>query len=114
MSDEALARLCLEGLTRLNPALAHRYLGLGGRPAHADRLSVYLNAYEDDRKRFGQSTGINVLYSIGRNGEFAHTIMEDIYWRSLRQVEAIDGYLRGATPPREAGRSWPPHHRQAA
>ena len=113
MSDEALARLCLEGLTRLNPALAHRYLGLGGVLRTPIAYPVYLNAYEDDRKRFGQSTGIDGLYSIGRNGEFAHILMEDIYWRSLRQVEAIDGYLRGAAPPREAGRSWPPH-RQAA
>ena len=43
---------------------------------------MYLKEYEDDRRRFEQSTGIAGLYSVGRNGEFAHILMEDVYWRT--------------------------------
>ena len=33
-------------------------------------------------KSFEQSTNIENLLSIGRNGEFSHMFMEDVYWRT--------------------------------
>jgi protoporphyrinogen/coproporphyrinogen III oxidase len=52
---------------------------------------VFLNKYEADRVALEQSTGIAGLYSIGRNGEFSHLLMEDVYWRTqikMREVRA--------------------------
>jgi hypothetical protein len=54
---------------------------------------VFLNEYEPARQRFAHSTGIAGLYSIGRNGEFAHILMEDIYWRTLRAMRQLAGEL---------------------
>ena len=73
-----------------------RFLG-----AHVARTPIaypiFLNEYEADRQRFERSTGVDGLYSIGRNGEFAHILMEDIYWRTLRRMERVmvDGVGRG-------------------
>ncbi|MEJ7700844.1 MAG: hypothetical protein WKF71_14520 [Pyrinomonadaceae bacterium] len=36
-------------------------------------------------RNFEQSTGIENLLSIGRNGEFAHIFMEDVYWRTRKK-----------------------------
>ena len=51
----------------------------------ARRIASQLST-EDDRQRLEQGTGVEGLYSIGRNGEFAHILMEDAYWRTLRRV----------------------------
>ncbi len=50
---------------------------------------VFLNEYETARKDFEKSTGIENLLSIGRNGEFAHIFMEDVYWRTGRKVRQL-------------------------
>ena len=50
---------------------------------------MYLNEYEESRQLFRDSTGVKGLYSIGRNGEFAHILMEDVYWRTLAKVRRI-------------------------
>ena len=47
---------------------------------------VFLNEYEKDRQDFEQSTHIKNLLSIGRNGEFAHKFMENVYWRTRKKV----------------------------
>ena len=61
---------------------------------------VYLAAYEERRQRFARDTGVAGLYSVGRNGEFAHLLMEDVYWRTLRKTAAIADYvLEGARHP---------------
>jgi hypothetical protein len=49
---------------------------------------VFHRSYEADRQRLERGTGIAGLLSIGRNGEFDHILMEDIYWRTLAKVEA--------------------------
>jgi hypothetical protein len=46
-----------------------------------------LNTYEKERQDFEQSTNIDNLLSIGRNGEFAHRFMEDIYWRTRKKIK---------------------------
>ena len=43
---------------------------------------VYSLDYEEDRQRFERGTGIEGLFSVGRNGEFRHILMEDVYWRT--------------------------------
>ena len=96
MSDEALAEICLEGLCRIYPHLHARYRGAGGLLRTAIAYPVYLAKYEKHRQAFAQSSGVEGLYSIGRNGEFAHILMEDIYWRTLKRTAEISDYLQRA------------------
>ena len=41
------------------------------------------------REQFAESTGIEGLYSVGRNGEFGHWLMEDVYWRTRRRIRPL-------------------------
>ena len=59
---------------------------------------VFLNAYEDDRLALERSSPVAGLYSIGRNGEFAHILMEDVYWRTLSKARDIIAYLETQAP----------------
>jgi len=95
-SDEELGSRCAEHLTHLYPSLKDRYLGcavLRTPIAHP----VFLRAYEADRLALANALPIAGLHSIGRNGEFAHILMEDIYWRTLARIPRIEGAL-GARP----------------
>ena len=47
---------------------------------------VYRLDYEEQRQKFERGTGIDNLISVGRNGEFAHILMEDVYWRTRWKV----------------------------
>ena len=91
-ADEVLGERCLAHLSELFPGLRDRYLGcavLRTPIAHP----VFLNAYEQERVAFGHASPIAGLFSIGRNGEFAHILMEDVYWRTLAKVRQIGAYL---------------------
>jgi protoporphyrinogen oxidase len=96
MPEDRLSDFCLDHLEPIIPGVRRRFLG-----AHVARTPIaypiFLNEYEADRQRFERSTGVDGLYSIGRNGEFAHILMEDIYWRTLRRMERmmVDGVGRG-------------------
>jgi protoporphyrinogen oxidase len=93
-SDDNLAHLCLENLTPLIPDVKTRYLGVRVlRTPYA--YPVFLRNYEDDRLAFQQSTGIESLYSIGRNGEFDHLLTEDVYWRTLARMNQVLTSLAG-------------------
>ena len=111
MPEDRLSGLCLDHLDPLIPGVRRRFLG-----AHVVRTPIaypiLLNEYEADRQRFEQTTGVDGLYSIGRNGEFAHILMEDIYWRTLRRMHqlSVDG-ARGATTPSLASVGGGPHAR---
>ncbi|WP_244630886.1 FAD-dependent oxidoreductase [Aureimonas sp. ME7] len=95
-SDEALAKACLDGLCEIfGPSLRDRYLGAGGTIRTPVSYPVYLNAYEEERRRFALATGVKGLWSVGRNGEFAHILMEDVYWRTLSRMEEVAAYLDG-------------------
>jgi oxygen-dependent protoporphyrinogen oxidase len=88
MPDEQLAELCLERLETLIPSARRRYLGSGvlrTPVAHP----VFLREYEADRLALERGLPITGLHSIGRNGEFAHILMEDVYWRTLRKVHQL-------------------------
>ena len=78
MSDDQLAELSLEALSLIVPRIRGRYLGsqvLRTKIAYP----VFLKEYEENRKRLEEGTGVRGLYLIGRNGEFAHILMEDVY-----------------------------------
>jgi oxygen-dependent protoporphyrinogen oxidase len=94
MPDEALGESCLRYLVDLFPALRDRYLGcavLRTPVAHP----VFLNAYESERLALKDAVPIAGLYSIGRNGEFAHILMEDVYWRTISKTRQMLAFLDG-------------------
>jgi protoporphyrinogen oxidase len=84
-NDEQLGELCRDALLDLIPDIHSRYLGCRVLRTPV-AYPVYLNEYESRRKEFAESTGIAGLYCIGRNGEFAHILMEDVFWRTRRKM----------------------------
>ena len=44
---------------------------------------------KQERSNFEQSTNIENLLSVGRNGEFSHMFMEDVYWRTQKKVRNL-------------------------
>lgn len=98
MTDEQLGELCLEHISRVVPDARSRYRGCRVlRTALA--YPVFRNDYEVERRALARSTGVAGLYSIGRNGEFAHLLMEDVYWRTLRRTNELASWLDSATSP---------------
>lgn len=95
MSDEALGRLCIEALEWMVPGVGQRYLGCRVMRTPL-AYPIYHREYEEDRLRLEGGTGVGGLLSIGRNGEFAHLLMEDVYWRTKRKVARLIGELAGA------------------
>jgi protoporphyrinogen oxidase len=95
MPEDRLAELCLEHLTPIVPDVRRRFMG-----AQVLRTPiaypVFLNEYEEERQRLKRSTGVEGLYSIGRNGEFAHILMEDVYWRTLAKTRQVVRDCRAA------------------
>jgi protoporphyrinogen oxidase len=88
MSDDALGELCIEHLESLIPGVRARYLGCRVMRTPI-AYPVFALAYEDDRRELARSSGIAGLHLIGRNGEFRHDLMEDVYWRTLARTERI-------------------------
>lgn len=88
MDEAALAEMCLESLAEIVPDARARYLGYNVLRTPIS-YPVYLNEYEPARKNFERSTNIENLLSIGRNGEFAHIFMEDVYWRTQKKVRNL-------------------------
>lgn len=103
MSDSELTAICLEGLSRIAPQAHRAFIKTGGVLKTPAAYPVYLGEYEHLRLRFAQSTGVDGLYSIGRNGEFAHILMEDVYWRTLKRIEQVAAYVGGLPAPAPAG-----------
>jgi hypothetical protein len=67
---------------------------------------VFALANEEARKALAVSTGIDGLLSIGRNGEFGHWLMEDVYWRTLAKMRAwLAGVQPRVTAPAITGRT---------
>ena len=88
MDNEKLGEMCLEHLEELFPGIKEKYLG-----CHTLRTPisypVFLSEYEEERKEFERGTGIDNLLSVGRNGEFSHIFMEDVYWRTLQKMRQL-------------------------
>ena len=100
MADDRLGEVCLEGLERMRPGIRARYLGCSVMRTPI-AYPVFAIEYEAERQRLEQGTGIEGLVSIGRNGEFAHILMEDIYWRTRRKMGALADWLQAR--PKTAG-----------
>jgi len=88
MDEEKLSALCLEYVKRIIPDARQKFLGSGVLRTPI-AYPVFLNEYETERREFERTTHVDNLLSIGRNGEFAHRFMEDIYWRTLKKVHNL-------------------------
>lgn len=93
--DEALGRRCLAGLERIVPGISARYIGCRVmRTALA--YPIYAAAYEHDRLAMQKGTGIEGLICVGRNGEFSHALMEDVYWRTRRKLTLLIEHVQSS------------------
>jgi protoporphyrinogen/coproporphyrinogen III oxidase len=88
MPDEQLGEFCIEHLAPIIPHARQKYLGCRVLRTPI-AYPVYLNKYESQRLHWETSTGIEGLYSIGRNGEFSHSLMEDIFWRTQGKMQNV-------------------------
>jgi protoporphyrinogen oxidase len=92
MPDDKLGEWCIDHLSPIVPNARERYLGCRVlRTPFA--YPVFLNEYEAERQQLERSLGVGGLYSVGRNGEFAHILMEDVYWRTIRKMERLRAEL---------------------
>ncbi|MDQ6904402.1 MAG: FAD-dependent oxidoreductase [Bacteroidota bacterium] len=86
MDEAALTEICLQHLETTFPGFREKLIG-----SNVIRTTVaypiFLKQYEKERLEFEKSTGVDNLISIGRNGEFAHRFMEDIYWRTQKKIK---------------------------
>ena len=101
MDDAALGERCVDAMCELFPGVRRHYSGCRVLRTPI-AYPVYLAEYEADRRAFAHDTGIEGLYSIGRNGEFAHILMEDIYWRTIKKMNEL---VRGLPPPPDEERT---------
>ena len=88
MPDDELIELSLAGLARVIPGVRDIFIGANILRTPI-AYPVYLNEYEAARRSFERSTNVDRLLSIGRNGEFSHIFMEDVYWRTQKKVSAL-------------------------
>jgi protoporphyrinogen oxidase len=88
MDEDKLTELCLEHITAVIPDAKNRFLGSNVLRTPI-AYPIFLNEYEKERKGFAQSTNIENLLSVGRNGEFSHMFMEDVYWRTQKKVKQL-------------------------
>lgn len=106
MDDAALGERCVTAMESLFPGIRQHYSGCRVLRTPI-AYPVYHIDYEEDRRRFAAGMGIDNLYSIGRNGEFAHILMEDIYWRTLRKMNELLRQLRAVPAPQRPAPSPP-------
>lgn len=88
MDDAALGELCVGALAAVVPDARRRYQGCRVLRTPI-AYPVFHREYEDVRQRLIDGTGIAGLYTIGRNGEFAHILMEDVYWRTRAAMRRV-------------------------
>ncbi|MEO8329862.1 MAG: hypothetical protein ABI586_07660, partial [Candidatus Nanopelagicales bacterium] len=97
LTDEQAVEQCLSTLDPLIPRIRARVIGATvlrqplGYP-------VFALEYEQQRLSLAnEGTGIAGLYSIGRNGEYDHILMEDIFWRLRRRIPLVVAHRRVGT-----------------
>lgn len=88
MEQKDLEELALKHLTPVIPDVRERLLGSSLIRTTISYPVFHLD-YEDIRREFNESTKVDNLISIGRNGEFSHMFMEDVYWRTRKKVEEM-------------------------
>jgi protoporphyrinogen oxidase len=98
MDEAELGRQCVAALEQIVPGIGRRYLG-----ARVMRTPlaypIFHRDYEQTRLGLESGTGVEGLISVGRNGEFGHYLMEDVYWRTKRKVGDL---IRQPAAPRPA------------
>ncbi len=96
MGDAELGDRCIDALAEIVPSARRDYLGsrVVRQPL---AYPVFRTEYEADRQMLETTTGVDRLLSIGRNGEFAHILMEDVYWRTVRKVRRLAAELKATT-----------------
>lgn len=93
MDDEKLGDLCVENLKAIIPDVRSRYLGCRVMKTPI-AYPVFLREYEAERRALMDGTGIENLYSIGRNGEFSHIFMEDVHYRAEQKMQELLNHLK--------------------
>ena len=94
LDPDLLIERVLGELTRLIPDVRSRVLGVDAQYLPL-AYPIFSLDYEADRRDLEEhGTGIDKLLSIGRNGEFAHILMEDSYWRTVDAMSALGTSLR--------------------
>ncbi len=88
MDDETLGELCIDNLKRLIPDARDRYLGCRVMRTPI-AYPVFMREYESARQDLAAGTGIENLHSVGRNGEFSHSFMEDVHCRTTRKMDQL-------------------------
>jgi protoporphyrinogen oxidase len=92
MDDDELGERCVATMLDVVPSARRDYLGCQvSRSTMA--YPVFALEYEPARQRLATSVGVDRLVSIGRNGEFAHILMEDVYWRTVRRARQLGASL---------------------
>ena len=87
-SDKEWLEMVMPHLEKILPSISHRIIGYKAVKTKFG-YPVYLKKYESLRKQFLASSGIKGLFSIGRNGEFSHVLMEDVYIRTKKKMKDI-------------------------
>ncbi len=90
---DALASPSLDALAALIPDVRARLLDV-----YSTRTPIAYPVFALDTEPARQTIathGIAGLVSAGRNAEFAHLLMEDVYWRTLRSMRALTAQLAG-------------------
>jgi protoporphyrinogen oxidase len=94
MDEDELGERCMLAMTDVIPTARRDYLGCRvARTTNA--YPVFALEYEPARQQLATSVGVDRLLSVGRNGEFAHILMEDVYWRTVRRARHLAAQLHG-------------------
>lgn len=93
MADDDLGAYCVDHIGGIIPDVRERYRGCRVLRTPV-AYPVFALEYEEDRRRFEAGTGVPGLWSVGRNGEFAHLFMEDVYVRAVRKAGEVIAYWR--------------------
>lgn len=90
LTEDEIADISLAGLERYIPDIRTRFIGVSVLKTPI-AYPIFQIDYEADRRRFERGSGVEGLYSIGRNGEFAHILLGDVYSRTTNHVERFLG-----------------------
>lgn len=88
MSDAEITEMVIGQMQAVIPDARSRVLG---SRVMRTRLAypVFEKSYEELRQAIATRFPIDGFVPIGRNGEFDHLLMEDVYWRTVRSVDAF-------------------------
>ena len=96
MDDDALGALCVSAMETIVPGARAAYQGCRVVRSRLAYPVFHLDWEPARTSLAAHGTGVGRLVSVGRNGEFAHILMEDVYWRTLRRVRALADELHAA------------------